>query len=366
MATGPHWNGQRGFWFVRWKDGDAWRKPKVADGPRGWRPGDPEPTLAKAPPEAFAAVHHYGAMEAAAADRRDGDLEAFVLAHADGYAKPLTRASVRTTAEQFVGFCAGLGVHAIAGIDRPLCRRWVADMAPRYGINTVKRKLTQMAAIWSSACRAGELDHNPFAGIEPRGKPVAKGRGSWTPAQFDRLVGDAPPIKPWLRDLLVFGVNTGLRIEALLRLEWRDVVEPETPDQRLGFVVVRPELDKAGTGYKVPLSRMARDLLDRKRNDPGRHPRIIITSSRGQEIANRSVTGTAIKRRCARVGLPIPTSANHHLRRTFGRWAHFGHLTGKPIPLYTVSRFLGHKNTRTTLIYLDLSEEDGAAFMVPD
>jgi integrase len=54
------------------------------------------------------------------------------------------------------------------------------------------------------------------------------------------------------------------------------------------------------------------------------------------------------------------------MRRTFGRWAVMGHLTGTPIPLYTVSRWLGHHNTRTTLIYLDIEEEESARFIAPD
>jgi len=129
------------------------------------------------------------------------------------------------------------------------------------------------------------------------------------------------------------------------------------------------ELDKAGKGYVVPLSGRAHDLLQRlyaTRGDDG----LPILRGRQGRPTNMRVTFVAITRACKRAGLPVPDSPNHSLRRTFGRWAVLGHLTGRPVPVYVVSRWLGHSSIEMTERYLALdrgsSEEWMAEVSPPD
>lgn len=364
MASGPKWNRQRKTWYVQYRQGGRWRRKTVADGPPSWREGDDEPAV---PAEALAEFDRLSEVERQAREAEaaglPSSLRRFFDDHLRRYAKDATRRSIRETVDQFLAFCDRRGVTECAQVDRRLCERWIEDLAGRYAINTVTRKRAQVAAAWGIRKKRGEIRDNPWIGVDPKGKATTKDRAAWTRAQFDLLHARAPA---WLRDVLTLGVNTGLRIEAMIRLEWRDVIPPESPDQKHGFVRVRKELDKAGKGYKVPISRDLKGLLDRRGEDARRDPTFILTGARGAPIYNRNVTGTAIKRACARAGLAVPHSPNHHLRRSFGRWAVLGQLTGTPVPLYVVSRWMGHHSVKTTMIYLGMEEEDSARFMVPD
>ena len=73
--------------------------------------------------------------------------------------------------------------------------------------------------------------------------------------------------------------------------------------------------------------------------------------------------GKAVRLACERAGLPRPDAPCHALRRTFGRWAVLGHLTGRPVPLYVVSRWMGHHSVEMTERYLDLSRESSQEWM---
>jgi integrase len=159
------------------------------------------------------------------------------------------------------------------------------------------------------------------------------------------------------------GAHTGLRIEALRGLEWRDVEWAAPGEGGFGFVRVRPELDKTGKGYRVPVDRACHDVLARRFVHKDAHAAFVLTGARGRPIRRTMQTHKAIVSACARAGLERPASPNHHMRRTFGRWAVLGHLTGQPIPMYVVSKWMGHSSIAMTEHYLALSFDDSAKWM---
>jgi integrase len=372
MASGPTFNEQRGFWYVQYFDGGTWRRVKVADGPPRWRPGDPKP---KAPPEAKAAFARWQEAEVAAragkAKGRPTSLEDFLREHVASYEKPGTRKVARVAVEQFLDWCRREGIARFDEVDKATCNRWIryaATHAPYPddpGSRPLSRKTLEMrrdylAAAWGRLVSEETIARNPWVGTEVRGEDRTKPRNAWTREQFDRLLAVA---EPWLRDVLVFGVNTGLRIEALMRAEWDDWIKPEGGEQHHGYILVRKELSKSGRPYKVPVSEELYRLLCRRL---GKHdPKFILTAKMGKPISAPRQTARGTIAACAAAGLPYPQAPNHHLRRTFGRWAIRGQLTGQPVPLYTVSKWLGHSQVQTTMIYLDLEEEESAKSMVP-
>jgi integrase len=361
MATGPNWNPQRGSWYVQYWEG-GWRRKTVAWAKGRWKPGDPEP--AKVPPEAYAERTRLDAVEKEARERAKRGaptrLEPFLREHVERYRNPLTRQNVKAAVDHFLAWCGERQIERLSEVTKDLCQAWIDAIAKDQALNTVKRKRAQIARAWSRILGRGRIAENPWVEVEVDGKESTRERGSWTREEYEKVKAAA---RPWLRDVLILGVNTGLRINALMKLEWRDWIHPKTEDDRLGYVRVRKELDKAGVGYEVPISADLHEMLGRRL---GKHDeRFILTGRFGKPISGRNITHRAIPGACRKAGLEPPAFPNHHMRRTFGRWAHFGHLTGTPVPLFVVSRWLGHRSVKTTLIYLDISEEQSARFMVP-
>lgn len=369
MASGPTWNPQRNRWYVQYHDGVKLRRVTVAKGPPRWRDGDPIP---KVPPEAKAAFKRWQDKEDAAKQARakgqPTDLAAFLDDHVASYPKEGTRRIVRIAADQFLAWCRAEGITQFEEIDKSACNRFLraAAVAPPDGkapsLNTMKTRRAFLAAAWGRLMDEEKIDKNPWKGTELRSPDRAKPRNAWTLDQYRKLLDHA---EPWLRDVLVVGVHTGLRIDALMKLEWRDWHHPEPGEKHLGFIVVRKEVSKSGESYKVPVSEELHDLLSRRMVDRDAHRTFILTAKRGGTLKYSTQTAKAIVKACAAADLARPQSPNHHLRRTFGRLAVRGQLTGEPVSLYVVSRWLGHKNPKTTLVYLGLEDEESARFMVP-
>lgn len=374
MASGPYWNKDRGTWSVQWFDGVKWRRTVVVPAPQGWRKGSPRPR--KKPPEALAAVAVYEAKEKGAAARKRGIghlepgawLKAWATATPEG--EPATRHQRDMAIEVFGEWCKRHGVLRVDQVDSGICAQWLnaraATVARRSGKPiehaTLRKEKGLLMKAWSVAVEEGKLTINPWRGLKIPGKPTRKSRGSWEPEQFERLKGVA---RAWLRDILIVGVNTGLRIEALKGLEWRDVGWAASGRPEHGEIVVRPELDKNHKGYTVPMSKECHEVLSRRRIHRERHAVFVLTGGRNNAISEKSsATAKAIKRACKKAGLSDPDSPNHHMRRTFGRWAVLGHLTGKPIPIYVVSEWMGHSSVDMTQKYLQLSKTESQRHML--
>jgi integrase len=363
MASGPNFNAARGTWYVQYRDEKGWHRKTVCGHP-GWKKGDPPPPPKKAPTEARAARVLYDAIEKAAKERirlgAPATLETALSEHVASYRNEKTRRSVKAVVEQFVAWCRQRDITLFAEVTAAVCGDWMDAIGKTDARSTAIRKRAQLAVCWERLRKRGKVPANPWEQIEPTGGK-SKPRGAWTPDEFARLL-DAS--KQWLRDLLRIGIYTGLRINALIRLEWDDIRWPKPDEHGFGWVVIRPELDKAGKGYQVPCSAKLHELLAAR---SGLHdPKYVVTGATGEPVSTRNVTDRAIRSACRKAGLPNPESPNHHMRRTFGRWAVLGHLTGKPVPVYVVSKWLGHSSVKTTLVYLDLKEDDSTRFMVPD
>lgn len=371
---------RRGVYLIQWHNGTRWTRAtvhKVA----GWRPG--KSTFPAKPPvvvELAKVEYSRRELEARRGTRAvdpGRTVAAFLGDYAAAYARERAEGSRKQLAQAtrtFLGWCAGAKVAKLEAVTAAVCQRfldWRAGQVSRKtGGPIAPARLAQERALlsgaWRRAVKLGELAANPWSATEAPGHARArKGarraeKPSWSPEQFAALTAAA---RPWLRDLLTIGVNTGLRIGALLGLEWRDVRWAKDEGAGFGDIVVRPELDKAGRGYRVPISRACHDALARRFVHRDAHERHVITGDRGKPT-RITTAATAIIRACKRAGLPEPRpSPTHHLRRTFGRWAILGHLTGRPVPLYVVSRWMGHSTTKMTEEYLNVNQEESRDWM---
>lgn len=373
MASGPYPDPRRGTWAIQWFDGVRWRRTVVVKKPAGWKLGQPMPKTP--PPAAKAALAEFIAKEAAARRRKgyqpDRPIGDFLRAYLDGYGvgrEPASKVEAVKAVDIFLAWCAAHKVATLENVAAEICHRWMDERAATIAIHTkkpiayatLKKERALLATAWSEALRRGQVDRNPWLTVEVPGKAAKKKRGSWSPEEFGRLIAAS---NPWLRDFLVVGCYTGFRVEALQGIEWRDVRPPKPGGGGHGYLVVRPELDKTGKGYEVPIHAKVNEVIMRRFiHSRGGHERIL-SGMQGKPIGSGKSTGGAIILACAKAGLKKPDSPNHHCRRTFGRWAILGHLIGRPVPMYVVSRWLGHSSLKMTQEYLDMGEADSTEWM---
>ena len=366
MASGPYWDARRGTWSVQYWDG-GWHRVTVIKKQPGWKP-DQSGKTPRTPPEAQAALAKYAAIEQAARLRGRHPttelLASFLEAHLNTYVGRSHEAinEAINGPRGFLPFCESRKIQKTTQVTASIAQEW-ADTLTAAGLaqQTVKNRCGRLAPAWRRAIRRQTLQENPWVAVEPRGKPARESRGSWTPEQFEKLA-ESPKVKPWLKDILVVGVYTGVRISALTRIEWSDIERPSRHQTGFGRIKIRKSINKTKT-YRVPIGPKLHDLLAKRMAERNDDHNFIISGMQGRPTERQNV-GTAILRACKRVGLPRPDAPNHHMRRTFGRWAVLGHLTGKPIPVYVVSRWLGHTTLKMTLEYLDVTEDDDTRFMM--
>ena len=353
-------NRQRGFYAVQWRDATGWKRKKVASLPPGVK-DFPK----RDPAEVVAALLKCQGIEDAARDSRgptaSQTVAGFLAAYLDFYAtarRPASVVQLRLASARFAEWCQAEKLKYLSEITPAACDRFVTSRRKVVSHASVRREVGVLAGAWSRAVKLRELPESPWRSVTVPGSTTRR-KSSWTADEVDKL---RAACKPWLRDVVTLGCNTGLRATALIRLEWRDVKWNAGGGPGLGSIVVRPELDKAKDGYEVPMSAECHDLLARLSLARGDNP-FVLPSFGGKGIGDANGLGKAIHKACRKAGLPKPDSPCHAMRRTFGRWAVLGTLTGRPTPVYVVSRWLGHHSVNQTEEYLDLSERASQEWM---
>lgn len=367
---------RRGTWAVQWHNGTRWTRIVVVRKRPGWKPGQPMPK--RPPPEALAALADYTEKQRQAKRRPFGGIaertiEEFLNRHVENWKVAKNAGSVlqlEQVVKIFLEFCKANKVVRLNDVTTGVCLEWMEVRARTeskrtkkpIAYSTLKTERALLATAWSAGIKRGTVTLNPWLSVEVPGLPDRRRRGSWSRAEYERLLAHC---KPWLRDFIIVGCHTGFRHETLRGLIWSDVEWNRNREQEgFGFLIVRPENDKVHRGYVVPMHKRVHEVLSRRliHRPPGVNA--VLTGMRGRPITSCSTTNNAIVRACEKAGLKRPDSPNHHMRRTFGRWAVLGYLTGRPIPLYVVSRWMGHSSVEMTLRYLDVSEEDSTVWML--
>jgi integrase len=297
-------------------------------------------------------------------------IDAFLASYRKGYIgrQESSALALAGACEVFLGWCRAKDLKRLAEVTPQACAEWIRHRATttskRTGgpiaYSTLKKERALLSGAWKDGVKIGAVSVNPWKTADIPGKAPVVTRGSWSPEDFEKLIAVSAT---WLRDILSIGCHTGLRIEALIGLEWRDIKWPSGEEKGFGVLTVRPELDKSHRGYKVPIDRVCHETLARRFVHKGAHAVHVLTGKMGRPIKRSAHTDTAIRRACKRAGLKNPDSANHHMRRTFGRWAVLGHLTGRPIPIYIVSKWMGHADVSMTEKYLHVDLDDSARWM---
>jgi len=198
---------------------------------------------------------------------------------------------------------------------------------------SVNRELAVLSKAFNLAVKEWEwLPHKPFSEISYE-KENNK-RDNWLAEDEEqRLLENCPQ---WLREIVVFNLNTGLRQDELLSLEW----------SRVNLISKTILIDKSKNGQPrtIPLNQTALDLLNKKSGEKVQSIKGLVFSS---EVGFKIIPSTL--RRALYRSLnqaKIENFVFHDLRHTFAT-----RMAQRGIDIYKIAKLLGHKDIRMTQGY---------------
>ena len=202
---------------------------------------------------------------------------------------------------------------------------------------TIRKELMVLQTAIRYARREwGWTIQNPVEGRLP---PKGQGRIRWiTRDEADKLINACHKKAPYLPDMIRLALNTGMRKNEILQLEWNRV------DFSQRLIHLDPHHQKNRRYGSVALNTTATTLL-RQRFHTGRY----VFEQDGKPIASiKRSFATA----CKNAGIENLTF--HDLRHTFASW-----LVQAGVPLAQVAEAMRHSDIRMTMAYSHL-EPDAA------
>lgn len=202
---------------------------------------------------------------------------------------------------------------------------------------TINHELAVLKRMFNLAVKEWEWFHNnPIACVSL--EPGVNERDRWiTYEEEEKLLSNAPD---WLREVIIFDVNTGLREAELVNLSWKNGIDLS----RKTITVVE---SKNGGKRTILMNKKVFEMLRRK-------SRIIPIHGRVFYWQNSPLTCDVIQYQFKRVRIKagLDDLHFHDLRHTFAT-----RLIQAGIDLYTVQRLLGQKTPGMTQRYAHHSAE---------
>lgn len=236
------------------------------------------------------------------------------------------------------------GTKRVAEVTKQSCRAYAAGRKRADGRAiapaTVRRELTTLRAALNFAVQERRLDVAPFVLLPD--KPEGKDR--WlTRGEAARLLDAArtarADVRLYLPLFIILALYTGARKDAILSLRWTQV------DLAAGRINFADPADRRTSKRKAHIPIPARlltflRLARRRGTDLG-----YVVHDKGARIKDigDSVHGS-FGGACERAGLAGITP--HTLRHTCGTW-----LAQRGVDLHKIGGWLGHSDSRTTLLY---------------
>ncbi|MDA8103784.1 MAG: tyrosine-type recombinase/integrase [Nitrospiraceae bacterium] len=196
---------------------------------------------------------------------------------------------------------------------------------------TLARELEILRASLNIAVREWEwLEVNPFWKVkieQPKGH-----KERWLTLEEENRLLDSCPT--WLRDIVVFALNTGMRQNEILSLDWHEV----DFFRRAITLLVTKNMEKR----TIPLNQTVLEFL--KTKSKVRHiSGYVFSSSAGTKISPRNLLRAFYS---ARKKAGLEDVRFHDLRHTFAT-----RLVQAGIEIYVVKELLGHKSLKMTMRY---------------
>ncbi len=200
--------------------------------------------------------------------------------------------------------------------------------------STINRELYTLSKAFNLAVEVWKwLKDNPVTKVEKEKEDNEVDR--WLTEDEEKRLIDSAPF--WLKEIIVFALNTGLRQDELLSLEWFRV------DLFRKTILIKKT--KNGKPKTLPLNSVALGVLQKKSGEKVRSIKndLVFPSNAGTKILKRNLI-RAFAYALERAGIRDFTF--HCLRHTFAT-----RLAQNSVDLYSISKLLGHKDLKITQRY---------------
>jgi len=197
---------------------------------------------------------------------------------------------------------------------------------------TINRELATLKKAFNLARREWEwCSDNPVCRVSMERENNTRDR--WLTVEEEQRLLQA--VSPWLRDVIIFALNTGMRMGEILALTWAGV-----DLFRRTVTVFR---SKNGERRTIPINSTVLEVLTRKHPARSRMTDLVFHSQ-----AETVLDGSNIRRglNAALRGAKIQDFHFHDLRHTFAT-----RIVQAGVDLYKVQRLLGHKSPIMTQRY---------------
>ena len=197
---------------------------------------------------------------------------------------------------------------------------------------SINRELSMMSKAFNIAVREWEwIKENPVLSVAK--DKENNDRDRWLSKDEETTILDKSP--EWLRDLIVLSLNTGLRQEELLSLEWSRVSLV-----RKTMLITKTKNDKPKT---LPLNKIALDVINRRSKVKSIKNDYVFFNRNGKKINAHNLRSAFnnVKRKAG-----IEDFRWHDLRHSFAT-----RLAQAGVDIYKISKLLGHKDIKMTQRY---------------
>lgn len=204
-------------------------------------------------------------------------------------------------------------------------RVWLVD---KYNGATPLKYFVALGTALNIAKRYGRLYNNPYD-MKPEMPSAKKGKMIYlTPEEVQKMKYTPFPKYQQLKNAFLFMCHTGIRQGDCCKMTWSDIPIID------GVTKMLLKTEKADTDIFFKLPKRCIGFLPKRRGDSDK----VFTNLRFDSDTNDKLRMWAYKSGIKKHIVP------HTARHTFA----FYMLSENNIPLYTVSKLLGHKNARTT------------------
>ena len=197
---------------------------------------------------------------------------------------------------------------------------------------TVNRELAMLSKAFSLAAKEWEwLKDNPVSRVSKEKENNARDR--WLSKDEEKRLLDNSP--EWIKQIIIFSLNTGLRLGELTGLEWSRV--------DISNKTILIDNSKNGEQRTIPLNKYALDVVKQRLRVKSLKYDYVFINRYSWKINPNSLRD-AFRKILRKV--EIDDFRLHDLRHSFAT-----RLTQSDVDLYKISKLLGHKDIKMTQRY---------------
>ena len=206
---------------------------------------------------------------------------------------------------------------------------------------TLNIELRVLKSMFNTAINWNLISSNPLKNVKQLriNQDIPK---MFTQEEFGLILEDLSPA--WLKNIIILAVNTGMRRNELINLKWADI---NISKQYLIIRNTESFTTKSKAERVIPLNLNSLEVL---RNISPKDE-FVFTNCNSQKIYPNYLS-QCFRDRLIKINIRNNRSF-HSLRHTFASW-----LVQKGVPMYEVSKLLGHSDIKTTEIYAHLTSDN--------